>query len=174
MNAARRAFPAPTHPDYCRELGVAIEPFANANADAYYTTRRPGFAGPLTDRRLRGGWLSRTISGTSANCSPRRSTSCSVLDVASRTNPTGPRWRLGPTWVFDSTRCRQPVRCCRRAVPLSDLLAANFGVTSRRARWDRRCMMFQPSAEWTAYRIALALRFVALPLQRTGSADSQC
>jgi monoamine oxidase len=55
MNAGPARIPQHhTTLDYCRELGVAIEPFANANADAYYYNESAqGFDGPLVDRRLR-------------------------------------------------------------------------------------------------------------------------
>ena len=40
--------------DYCRELGVPIEIFANMNADGwYYNEEREGTTGPLTGRRIR-------------------------------------------------------------------------------------------------------------------------
>ncbi len=40
--------------DYCRELGVPIEIFANQNADAwYYNEERDGSVGALTGRRIR-------------------------------------------------------------------------------------------------------------------------
>ena len=40
--------------DYCRELGVPIEVFANANADAwYFNEERDGVSGPLAGRRIR-------------------------------------------------------------------------------------------------------------------------
>jgi monoamine oxidase len=40
--------------DYCRELGVPIEIFANQNADAwFYNEEKDGAGGPLTGRRIR-------------------------------------------------------------------------------------------------------------------------
>jgi monoamine oxidase len=86
MNAGPARIPQHhTTLDYCRELGVAIEPFANANADAYYYNETaPGFAGQLTDRRLRRRVARRTTSATSASCSPRRSTSTRSMPASAR------------------------------------------------------------------------------------------
>lgn len=40
--------------DYCRELGVPVEPFVNANAASYYFNRADrGAQGPLTDKPIR-------------------------------------------------------------------------------------------------------------------------
>lgn len=58
--------------DYCRELGVAVEPFANVNADAYFFQIRGRDRCP--DNRCATGPSAPTSTATSANCWPRRST----------------------------------------------------------------------------------------------------
>jgi monoamine oxidase len=55
MNAGPARIPQHhTTLDYCRELGVPIEPFVNANADSYYYNRADrGASGPLTGKPIR-------------------------------------------------------------------------------------------------------------------------
>jgi monoamine oxidase len=55
MNAGPARIPQHhTTLDYCRELGVPIEPFVNANADGYYyNVAERGAAGPLAGRAVR-------------------------------------------------------------------------------------------------------------------------
>jgi monoamine oxidase len=162
---------------YCRELGVAIEPFANTNADAYYYNETaPEFNGPLTDRRLRRravradyfGYVSELLAkaidqhalDASVNKADREAlieflTSFGALTQQGRYARSERRgYSTPPGAANQSGDVGEPYT-------LSDLLAANFGLYFPfELGWDQAMMMFQPvgGMDRIPHAVAAALR----------------
>ena len=195
MNAGPARIPQHhTTLDYCRELGVAIEPFANANADAYYYNETaPGFAGPLADRRLRRrvaradyfGYISellaKAIDQRALDASVGAADREALLEFLTSFGALNPQGRYGgsdrrgysipPGAANQSGVVGEPYR-------LSDLLAANFGVYFPfELGWDQAMMMFQPVGGMDRIPHALAtalrgtIRYSAQVLQITVADD---
>ncbi len=147
--------------DYCRELGVPVEPFANVNADAWYYHEGNGpFDGPLLAQRVRHraakadyfgyvsellaksvdqGALDDRLSGDDAEALVEFLRGFGALGPDDRYVGTGRRG-------YDEEPGAGLVKG-RAAAPfdLSDLLAAGFGFHFPfELEWDQAMMMFQP------------------------------
>jgi monoamine oxidase len=178
MNAGPARIPQHhTTLDYCRELGVAIEPFANANADAYYYNESAqGFDGPLVDRRLRRrvaradylGYVSELLTkaidqhalDASVGAADREAlleflTSFGALNQHGRYVGSDRRGYVTPPGAANLSGV------VGKPYTLSDLLAANFGVYFPfELGWDQAMMMFQPvgGMDRIPYALAAALQ----------------
>jgi monoamine oxidase len=146
---------------YCRELGVAIEPFANANADAYfYSEAGPGFAGPLAGRPVRrrvakadflgyvSELLAKAIDQRALDASLSTADQEALLEFLISFGALGPQGR----YVGSDRRgyvtppgAADQAGIVGQPYTLSDLLAAGFGVYFPfELAWDQAMMMFQP------------------------------
>jgi monoamine oxidase len=162
MNAGPARIPQHhTTLDYCRELGIAIEPFANANADAYvYNESRPGFAGPLTGRPMRrrvakadylgyvSELLAKAIDQRALDASVSAADREALLEFLISFGALDPRGRYVGSdrrgYVSPPGAAHQ-AGVVGRPYTLSDLLAASFGVYFPfELAWDQAMMMFQP------------------------------
>jgi monoamine oxidase len=178
MNAGPARIPQHhTTLDYCRELGVAIEPFANENADAYYYNESAqGFDGPLVDRRLRRrvaradylGYVSELLTkaidqhalDASVGAADQEAlleflTSFGALNQQGRYVGSDRRGYVTPPGAANLSGV------VGKPYTLSDLLAANFGVYFPfELGWDQAMMMFQPvgGMDRIPHALAAALR----------------
>jgi monoamine oxidase len=174
MNAGPARIPQHhTTLDYCRELGVPIEVFINANPDAYlYMEPGVGTSGPLTARPLRRRAAKADLDGYVSELLAK-ATSQQALDA-----DLGPDDRealieylrgagaLGPRdrYVGSERRgySRPPGAAEQKGdlqapYDLSDLLAANLGVSfSFDQEWDQAMPMFQPVGGMDRIPYALA------------------
>jgi monoamine oxidase len=161
--------------DYCRELGVPVEVFVNANPNAYYFQERPDASGRLTGRAIRQraakvdhyGYVSELLAkAVNRGALDRELTrddrerlveflrafgalgSGDRYVASSRRGPSGP---AGP----------HPAHRSRRPFDLSDLLASAVGLSFPfEAEWDQAMPMFQPvgGMDRIAYALADAVK----------------
>ncbi len=143
MNAGPARIPQHhTTLEYCRELGIPIEVFANQNADGwYFNESENGAVGPLTDRRIRHrtakadyfGYVSELLA---------KATSQGALDADLR--PEDAERMI--EFLRDSVRSAPG--CATRAVPTAATPSRPAPV-SRPVRWNRRrrCRICSP-ASW--------------------------
>jgi monoamine oxidase len=162
MNAGAARIPQHhTTLDYCRELGVPIEPFANVNADAYvYASSDRGAAGRLADtpvrrraakadltgginelfvRAIRQGALDEELSAADAAALVDLLRALGALGRHDRYVGRGHRGYERPPGAGTQAGSSAGKH------PLGDLLAARFGhFFPFEATWDQAMMMFQP------------------------------
>lgn len=158
--------------DYCRELGVAVEPFANVNADAWYYHEGDGlYSGPLLGQRVRHrtakadllgytsellakavnqGALDEDLSGDDAEALLEFLRGFGALGFNDRYVGGGRRgYEVEPGAGVEDGKLSTPH-------DLTDLLAAGFGFHFPfELEWDQAMMMFQPVGGMD--RIAFAL-----------------
>ncbi len=174
MNAGPARIPQHhTTLDYCRELGVAIEPFVNANAQGwYFHDGRLGGSGPLAGQPVRhratkadhlgyvSELLAKAIDRGALEAELSAEDAAAMVDFLRGLGALGP----GDRYVGGSRR--------GWAVPpgagdvegelddpydLSDLLAAGFGYQfGFELDWDQAMMMFHPVGGMDALPRALA------------------
>jgi monoamine oxidase len=175
MNAGPARIPQHhTTLDYCRELGVAVEPFANANADAFvYTEAGPGFgSGPLTDRPVRrrtakadylgyvGELLTKAVDQGALDADLTTADKEALLEFLINFGALSPQGR----YVGSDRRgyvtppgAAQQAGVVGEPFTLSDLLAASFGIFFPfELLWDQAMMMFQPVGGMDRIPYALA------------------
>lgn len=176
MNAGPARIPQHhTTLDYCRELGVPIEPFTNVNADAYLYTEPGGFAsGALTGRPIRHrtaradlygytsellakvanqGALDQDVSGADREALVEYLRGMGALGPDDRYVGSGRRGFTAPPGAGDQPVLLDP------PFDLSDLLAAGFGFFFPfELEWDQAMMMFQPIGGMDRIPYALADR----------------
>ncbi|GAB3986196.1 flavin monoamine oxidase family protein [Actinoallomurus acanthiterrae] len=146
--------------DYCRELGVPIEPFVNQNADAYvYYENSEMPARPITDRAVKAdvfGYVSELLA---------KATSQGALDAELSVDDKnrlmafledfGALTHTGGEWRYTGTERRgysvlpdagaRPGKILGPPPSLHDVLAAQLGRNlSFELGWDQAMMMFQP------------------------------
>jgi monoamine oxidase len=146
---------------YCRELGIPIEPFTNANADAYFFNEAAfGSRGPLTARAIRrrtakadyfgyvSELLAKAINQHALDADVTAADRDALLEFLTSFGALGPNGRYvgsdrrgyqtPPGAATESGDVAEPYT-------LSDLLAANFGLYFPfELGWDQAMMMFQP------------------------------
>jgi monoamine oxidase len=162
MNAGPARIPQHhTTLDYCRELGIPIEPFANTNADAYfYNEATLGSRGPLTARPIRrraakadylgyvSELLAKAINQRALDANIDGADREALLEFLTSFGALGPDGRyVGSDRRGYSTPPGAAAESGELAEPytLSDLLAANFGLYFPfELGWDQAMMMFQP------------------------------
>jgi monoamine oxidase len=176
MNAGAARIPQHhTTLDYCRELAVPIEPFANVNADAYvFNASELGASGPLADRAVRRRAARADLSGHMSELLARaveqgaldRELSSddmeALVELLRTLGPLGPNDRYVGSdrrGYNDPPGAGLRPGTTRGAYPLSDLLAARFGYYFPfDASWDQAMMMFQPVGGMDRIPYALADR----------------
>jgi monoamine oxidase len=147
--------------DYCRELGVPIEIFANQNADAwYYNEARNGVVGPLTNRRIRhrtakadylgyvSELLAKAISQGALDAELTADDAVRMVDFLRALGALGP----GDTYVGGAQRgyvvppgAGQQPGTMEPPATLSDLLTSQLGFHFPfELEWDQAMLMFQP------------------------------
>jgi monoamine oxidase len=176
MNAGAARIPQHhTTLDYCRELGVPIEPFVNANADSYYfNTRAGGATGALTDRPIRHraaqadltGHLSellvRAIDQRALSQQLSAEDGEALIELLRALGPLGPNDRYVGS---DRRGYEEPPGAgarsgtASRPHALPDLIASQFGYYFPFEQgWDQAMMMFQPVGGMDRIPYALADR----------------
>jgi monoamine oxidase len=147
--------------DYCRELGVPIEIFANANADGwYYFEEGRGATGPLTGRRIRhrtakadylgyvSELLAKAISQQALDAELSGDDAVRMVDFLRGLGALGPNdkyiggerrgYVIPPGAGLQAGTTEPPP-------PLSDLLASQLGFEFPfELEWDQAMLMFQP------------------------------
>jgi monoamine oxidase len=161
--------------DYCRELGVPVEPFVNANAQSYYfNTRDGGAGGALAGRPIRHraaqadlvGYLSELLARAIDQGALSQQLSAddaeALVELLRALGPLGPDDRYVGS---DRRGYADPPGAGTQAgsldgpYPLSDLLAGQFGYYFPFERsWDQAMMMFQPVGGMDRIPYALADR----------------
>jgi monoamine oxidase len=162
MNAGPARIPQHhTTLDYCRELGVPVEPFVNANADSYYFNRPERDAsGPLTSRPIRHraakadtfGYISellaKAVNQGALSDELTASDAEALVELLRSLGALG----LDDKYVGSDRRgYDDPPSAGPRPgtvggrYPLSDLLAARLGYYFPfEVEWDQAMMMFEP------------------------------
>ncbi len=176
MNAGPARIPQHhTTIDYCRELGVPIEPFVNANADSYYFNRPQRDAkGPLTNRPIRHraakvdtlGYISELLAkAVNQGALADELTTDDAVALVELLRSLG---ALGPDGRYVGSERRgyddppsagpRPGTFAGR-YRLSDLLAARLGYYFPfELEWDQAMMMFEPIGGMDRIPHALASR----------------
>ena len=176
MNAGPARIPQHhTTIDYCRELGVPIEPFVNANGSSYYFNQpQRGASGPLTGKPIRhraakadfNGYISellaKAVSQGALNADLSRDDAEAVVELLRALGALGPNDR----YVGSERRGYEdpPSAGPRPGVVggryrLSDLLAARLGYYFPfEVEWDQAMMMFEPVGGMDRIPYALAAR----------------
>jgi len=147
--------------DYCRELGVPIEIFANANADAwYYNEERDGAIGSLANRRIRhrtakadylgyvSELLAKAISQRALDDELSNDDAVRMVDFLRGLGALGP----GDTYAGGGRRgffvppgAGLEVGSSEAPAALSDLLTSRLGFYFPfELEWDQAMLMFQP------------------------------
>ncbi len=147
--------------DYCRELGVPIEIFANANADGwYYNEAGNGAAGPLTGRRIRhrtakadylgyvSELLAKAISQRALDAELSADDAVRMVEFLRGLGALGPN----DTYVGGERRgyvvppgAGLQAGTSDPPPPLSDVLASQLGFYFPfELEWDQAMLMFQP------------------------------
>lgn len=180
MNAGPARIPQHhTTIDYCRELGVPIEPFINANASSYYFNRPeaggPGAAaGRLTNRPIRhraaktdllgyvSELLAKAVNQGALSDELSRSDAEAVVELLRALGALGPNDRYvgSDRRGYDDPPSAGP-RPGTVGSPyrLSDLLAARLGYYFPfELEWDQAMMMFEPIGGMDRIPYALAGR----------------
>ena len=176
MNAGPARIPQHhTTLDYCRELGVPVEPFVNANADSYYFNRPERDAGgPLTDKPIRHraakadtfGYISELLA--KAVNQGALSDELTAADAEALVELLRALGALGNDDKYVGSDRRgydDPPSAGPRPgtvggrYPLSDLLAARLGYYFPfEVEWDQAMMMFEPVGGMDRIPHALAER----------------
>jgi monoamine oxidase len=147
--------------DYCRELDVPIEIFANANADAwYFNEERDGASGPMTGKRIRHrtakadylGYVSELLA--KAISQQALDAELSVDDAVRMVDFLRGLGALGPddTYVGGERRgyvvppgAGLQAGTTEPPPPVSDVLASQLGFYFPfELEWDQAMLMFQP------------------------------
>ena len=176
MNAGPARIPQHhTTLDYCRELGVPIEPFVNANASSYYFNRADrGASGPLTAKPIRHraakadllGYLSELLAkavnqGALADELTREDAEA-VVELLRALGALGPNDRYvgSERRGYDDPPSAGPrPGTVGGRYRLSDLLAARLGYYFPfELEWDQAMMMFEPIGGMDRIPYALAAR----------------
>ena len=162
MNAGPARIPQHhTTIDYCRELGVPIEVFANANADGwYYNESGNGVFGPLADRRIRhraaradyfgyvSELLAKAVSQGALDAELRPEDAERMVEFLRGFGALGPgmRYEGGPSRGFANPPRAGLERGTLEDPPaLPDLLASQLGFYFPfEDSWDQAMLMFQP------------------------------
>jgi monoamine oxidase len=162
MNAGAARIPQHhTTLDYCRELGVPIEPFVNANADAYYfNVADRGANGSLADRAVRrravkadtfgyvSELLARAINQGALTDDLTREDGEALVEFLRAFGALGPddRYVGSDRRGYDDPPSAGPRPGTQRGpYRLSELLAARFGFYFPfELGWDQAMMMFEP------------------------------
>jgi monoamine oxidase len=176
MNAGPARIPQHhTTLDYCRELGVPVEPFVNANAQSYYfNTQSGGASGALTDRPIRhraakadltgyfSELLARAVDQGALSHQLSADDAEALVELLRELGPLGPNDRYVGS---DRRGYNEPpgagteAGSIGRPYALSDLLAGQFGYYFPfEQRWDQAMMMFQPVGGMDRLPHALASR----------------
>ena len=176
MNAGPARIPQHhTTLDYCRELGVPIEPFANVNADAFvFSASDRGADGSLADRPVLRraaradltGHISELLARAVDQGSLDRALSAddaeALVELLRALGPLGPSDRyVGSDQRGYADPPGAGLRPGTTNAPyrLSELLAARFGYYFPfDASWDQAMMMFQPVGGMDRIPYALAER----------------
>lgn len=161
--------------DYCRELGVPIEPFVNANADSYYFNQPVRDAsGPLTGKPIRHraakadtyGYISellaKAVNQGALSDELTRADAEALVELLRQLGALGPddRYVGSERRGYDDPPSAGP----RPGVVggryrLSDLLAARLGYYFPfEVEWDQAMMMFEPIGGMDRIPYALAGR----------------
>jgi monoamine oxidase len=174
MNAGPARIPQHhTTLDYCRELGVPIEPFTNVNADAYYYNEEGGPAsGPLTGRRVRQraakadyvGYTSELLAkvvnqgALDEELTPDdRDSLIEHLYALGALGPDGRYLGSGRRGYDNPPGVGSAPGSISAPFDLSDLLASAFGFYFPfEMEWDQAMMMFQPIGGMDRLPYALA------------------
>lgn len=176
MNAGPARIPQHhTTLDYCRELGVPVEPFVNANMDGYYfNLPQRGASGPLTGKPIRhraakadvNGYLSELLA-KAANQGAlsdelTRDDAEAVVELLRAIGALGADDRyLGSErrgYDIPPSAGAQPGTVSNRS-SLSDLLAARLGYYFPfELEWDQAMMMFEPIGGMDRIPYALAAK----------------
>ena len=178
MNAGPARIPQHhTTLEYCRELGVPIEVFANQNADGWYFNElENGALGPLTDRRIRHrtakadyfGYVSELLAKATSqgalDADLRPEDAERMIEIPRGIRGARPRDALRGR---SQPRLQRPARRRSRgrydgtsAVGVGPARPASSGSISRsKSTWDQAMLMFQPvggmdptSARWLRRR----------------------
>jgi monoamine oxidase len=176
MNAGPARIPQHhTTLDYCRELGVPIEPFANLNADAYvFGATERGATGPLADRAVRrraahadltghmSELLARAVDQGALDRELSSDDAEALVELLRVLGPLGPSDRYVGSdrrGYVDPPGAGQRPGMTRGPYRLSELLAARLGFYFPfEASWDQAMMMFQPVGGMDRIPYALADR----------------
>ncbi|MEO8251625.1 MAG: flavin monoamine oxidase family protein [Chloroflexota bacterium] len=176
MNAGPARIPQHhTTIDYCRELGVPIEPFVNANADSYYFNKPQRDAkGPLTNTVIRHraakadtlGYISELLAkavnqGALAD-ELSRDDAEALVELLRAFGALGPNDRYvgsGRRGYSDPPSAGPRLGTTAPPYRLSDLLAARLGYYFPfESEWDQAMMMFEPVGGMDRIPYALANR----------------
>jgi len=176
MNAGPARIPQHhTTLDYCRELGVPIEPFVNANADGYYfNVPDRGVGGPLTNRPIRHraakadafGYISELLAKAVNQGALADELTAddgeALVEFLRALGALGPddRYVGSERRGYDTPPGAGPrPGTTRGPYPLSDLLAARLGYYFPfELGWDQAMMMFEPVGGMDRIPYALADR----------------
>jgi monoamine oxidase len=176
MNAGPARIPQHhTTIDYCRELGVPIEPFVNANASSYYFNRAQRDAsGPLTDKPIRhraakadiNGYLSellaKAVNQGALSDELSRDDAEAVVELLRQIGALGANDRyLGSDrgGYHDPPSAGPRPGTVTDRYRLSDLLAARLGYYFPfELEWDQAMMMFEPVGGMDRIPFALAAK----------------
>jgi monoamine oxidase len=176
MNAGPARIPQHhTTLDYCRELGVPIEPFVNANAQSYYlNTRDGGASGSLADRPVRHraakadltGYLSELLAKAIDQGALSQQLSAddaeALVELLRALGPLGPDDRYvgsGRRGYAEPPGAGLQAGTIDNPSTLTDLLAGQFGYYFPFEQgWDQAMMMFQPVGGMDRIPYALAGR----------------
>ncbi|MEV5747549.1 flavin monoamine oxidase family protein [Actinoallomurus sp. NPDC052308] len=161
--------------DYCRELGVAIEPFVNQNADAYvyYDNAGPMSDVRTTDRAVKAdtyGYISELLAKATSQGALDAELSADDKDrLMAFLEDFGALTRTGGEWRYTGTDRRgysvlpdaadQPGTVLGPPPSLHNVLASRLGRNlSFELGWDQAMMMFQPIGGMDRIPYALADR----------------
>jgi monoamine oxidase len=176
MNAGPARIPQHhTTLDYCRELGVPVEPFANANADGYYyNVADRGGEGPLADRPIRrravkadtfgyvSELLAKAVNQGALSDELKPADGEALVEFLRGFGALGADDRYVGSdrrGYIDPPSAGARPGTTRGPYPLSDLLAAHFGFYFPfELGWDQAMMMFQPVGGMDRIPHALAER----------------
>ena len=176
MNAGPARIPQHhTTLDYCRELGVPIEPFANTNADAFiFNASDRGASGSLADRPIPrraaradltghiSELLARAVDQGALGGELTADDAAALIELLRALGPLGPDDRYVGSdrrGYADPPGAGMQPGTTRGPYRLSELLAARFGFYFPfEASWDQAMMMFQPVGGMDRIPYALAER----------------
>jgi monoamine oxidase len=163
--------------DYCRELGVPIEVFANQNADAwYYNEARDGVSGPLVGRRIRhrkaradyfgyvSELLAKAISQRALDAEMTADDAERMVEFLRAFGALGPDDRYvgsGRRGYAVAPGAGPQVGLFEPPLGLSDLLASRLGFYFPfELEWDQAMPMFQPvgGMDRLPYALAASIR----------------
>jgi monoamine oxidase len=162
MNAGPARIPQHhTTLDYCRELGVAIEPFANVNADAYYFNEEDDrFTGGLTGQRVRqravkadyvgytSELLAKVVNQGALDAELSAADREALVELLRAVGALGPDDRYlgsGRRGYRDPPGAGNRPGVASPPFDLSELLTAGFGYYFPfELEWDQAMMMFEP------------------------------